>query len=357
LNLKDLGWNSTIGDFIRENKITDLIPGRVTNQNGKHYKIMTQDGEKSTILSNSFLNSINNKSEIPAVGDWVALKKNMEVNTFHILILLPRKNKLSRKVAGTKSEEQIIASNIDIVFIVTSLDQDFNIRRLERYLTMVNEINAQVIIILNKIDKCKDLNKYIKETEKISQKIPILTISAKKGNNIEEVIEFVKTGKTIVLIGSSGVGKSTLINQLLGYSRQAVGEIRQSDGKGRHITSSRELIMLPDGGMIIDNPGIREIQLWSSGEGISKTFQDIEELSWLCKFRDCCHESEPGCAVIKAVEEGNLNIERLNSYKKLIRELEYSQIRRNTYERRKKDKQFGKMCRQVDKIRKLQGKK
>jgi len=341
LNLKDLGWNSTIGDFIRENKITDLIPGRVTNQNGKHYKIMTQDGEKSTILSNSFLNSINNKSEIPAVGDWVALKKNMEVNTFHILILLPRKNKLSRKVAGTKSEEQIIASNIDIVFIVTSLDQDFNIRRLERYLTMVNEINAQVIIILNKIDKCKDLNKYIKETEKISQKIPILTISAKKGNNIEEVIEFVKTGKTIVLIGSSGVGKSTLINQLLGYSRQAVGEIRQSDGKGRHITSSRELIMLPDGGMIIDNPGIREIQLWSSGEGISKTFQDIEELSWLCKFRDCCHESEPGCAVIKAVEEGNLNIERLNSYKKLIRELEYSQIRRNTYERRKKDKQFG----------------
>jgi len=357
LNLNDLGWNSTIGDFIRENKITDLIPGRVTNQNGKHYKIMTQDGEKSTILSNSFLNSINNKSEIPAVGDWVALKKNMEVNTFHIQILLPRKNKLSRKVAGTKSEEQIIASNIDIVFIVTSLDQDFNIRRLERYLTMVNEINAQVIIILNKIDKCKDLNKYIKETEKISQKIPILTISAKKGNNIEEVIKFVKTGKTIVLIGSSGVGKSTLINQLLGYSRQAVGEVRQSDGKGRHITSSRELIMLPDGGMIIDNPGIREIQLWSSGEGISKTFQDIEELSFLCKFRDCCHESEPGCAVIKAVEEGNLNIERLNSYKKLIRELEYSQIRRNTYERRKKDKQFGKMCRQVDKIRKLQGKK
>jgi ribosome biogenesis GTPase len=166
-----------------------------------------------------------------------------------------------------------------------------------------------------------------------------------------------KLGKTVVLIGSSGVGKSTLINLLLGYSRQAVGEIRSSDGKGRHITSSRELIILPKGGIIIDNPGIRELQLWSSGEGISKTFQDIEELSRSCKFRDCAHEMEPGCAVKKAVKDGILSIKRLNNYKKLMKEYKYSQLRRNIYEQRKKDKELGKMYRQVHNIRKLRGKK
>ena len=355
--LKNLGWNSTFDDFIKEKNIKDLIPGRVTNQNGKHYKIITQDGEQNAILSNSFLNSIKYKSEIPTVGDWVGLKKNVDVNTCHIQLLFPRKNRLSRKVAGKKSEEQIIASNIDIAFIITSVDQDFNIRRLERYLSMVYEINAEPVIILNKIDKSKDVNNYLKEAENLSKNVPIIAISAKEGLNIEEVTKYIKIGKTIVLIGSSGVGKSTLINQLLGYSRQPVGEIRKSDGKGRHVTSSRELIMLPDGGMLIDNPGIREIQLWSTGEGISKTFQDIEELGVLCKFRDCHHEQEPGCAVKKAVADGKLAIERLKSYKKLIREYEHSQLRRNIYEKRKKDKQLGKMYRKVHDVIKLKGRK
>lgn len=356
-NLKELGWNSTFNKFIKEKNLSDIILGRISNQSGKHYKVITQDGEKSAILSNSYLREINNKSDIPAVGDWVGLKINKEINICHIQLLLPRKNKLSRKVAGKKSEEQIIASNIDIVFIFTSVDQDFNIRRLERYLSMIYEINAKPIIILNKIDECKDLDKYIEETKKVIQNVPIISISAKTGENIERVTKYIKSGITVVLIGSSGVGKSTLINQLLGYSRQAVGDIRSSDGKGRHITSSRELIMIPEGGIIIDNPGIRELQLWSSGEGISKTFQDIEELSKLCKFRDCLHDLEPGCAVKKAVEEGKLSIKRLNSYKKLMREYKYSQLRRNIYEHRKKDKEFGKMCRQVLNIRKLRGKK
>jgi ribosome biogenesis GTPase len=354
--LKNLGWNSIFDDFIIEKNIKDLIPGRVTNQNGKHYKIMTQEGEQNAILSNSFINSIKNKSEIPAVGDWVGLKKNIDINTCYLQILFPRINRLSRKVAGKKSEEQIIASNIDVAFIITSIDQDFNIRRLERYLSMVYEINADPVIILNKIDKSNEIKKYLKETENLSKNVPIIAISAKEGLNIKEVTKYIKIGKTIVLIGSSGVGKSTLINQLLGYSRQAVGEIRKSDGKGRHVTSSRELIMLPDGGMLIDNPGIREIQLWSTGKGISKTFQDIEELSRLCKFRDCHHEQEPGCAVKKAVADGKLTIERLNSYKKLIREYEYSQTRHNIYEKRKKDKQLGKMYRKVHDIMKLKGK-
>ena len=356
-NLKELGWNSTFNKFLKEKNLQDIFPGRICSQNGKHYKVITKDGEQSAILSNSYFRSINNKSDIPAVGDWVGLKVNEEINISHILFLLPRKNKLSRKVAGKKSEEQIIASNIDIVFIFTSVDQDFNIRRLERYLSMIYEINANPIIILNKIDKCKNLEKFINETKEVFQNVTIISISAKTGENIEKVKKYIKFGKTIVLIGSSGVGKSTLINRLFGYSRQAVGEIRSSDGKGRHITSSRELIILPEGGIIIDNPGIRELQLWSSGEGISKTFQDIEELSRLCKFRDCAHEMEPGCAVKKAIDDGNLSIKRLNSYKKLIREYNYSQLRRNIYEQRKKDKELGKMYRQVHKIRKLTGKK
>jgi len=306
LNLKVLGWNSTLDRHTRENKITDLTPGRVINQSGKHYKIITQHGKYNAILANSYLNSINSKSDIPAVGDWVGLKINTEINTCHIQYLFPRKNKLSRKVAGAKSEEQIIAANIDTVFLVSSVDQDFNIRRFERYLVMINEIDAKPVIILNKIDKCNDLDRYISDAKKISQGIPIIAISAKDGTNIEDIKRFIKPGKTIVLIGSSGVGKSTLINQLLGFSCQSVGEIRESDGKGSHVTSTRELIVLPSGGMLIDNPGIREIQLWSSGEGISKTFKDIEELSRLCKFNDCQHEKEPGCEVNKAIKDGKL---------------------------------------------------
>ena len=284
-------------------------------------------------------------------------KELIIIPLYYIRFVFPRKNKLSRKIAGAKSEEQIIASNIDIVFIMTSADSDFNLRRLERYLSMVYEINAQPVIIINKIDKTKDFEKYEIKADKICKDVSIIAISAKKGKNIDEISKYLKNGITIVLVGSSGVGKSTLINYLLGYSRQAVGETRFSDDKGRHITSIRELIVLPKGGIIIDNPGIRELQLWSSGEGISKLFQDIEEISKSCKFKDCNHEHEPECAVKKAVDEGTITIERLNSYKKLLRENEHLNLRRNIFEKRKKDKQLGKMYRKGHDIRKLKGEK
>jgi len=355
MDLIDLGWDRTFLENIEECAIEECIIGRVTHEHGKHYKIITEEKEVNASLPNSYLQRIKSKSELPAVGDWVGLRTDPVLNKYYVSLVFPRKNKLSRKVAGMKSEEQIIASNIDIIFIITSVDSEFNIRRLERYLSMVFEIHAQTVIVLNKIDKNNDFQHYKKEIEQIYNDIPIVAISAKEGYNVEEIRKYITRGKTIVLVGSSGVGKSTIINQLLGYSRQAVGGTSKGTDKGRHITSTREMILLPEGGMLIDNPGIRELQLWSSGEGIFKSFHDIEELSHLCKFKDCHHEQEPACAVKQAVEEGKIPIERLNSYKKLLRENAYLSLRRNKYERRKKDKEFGKLCRQVHDMRKFKG--
>ena len=355
MELSDIGWNKDIEYNYQKLDIDNVLLGRVIFHSGKLYKIITTTGEVTANLSNSFINSINSKSELPSIGDWVCLKHIDDYRPYQIVKLIHRKNKLSRKVSGEKSEEQIIASNIDIVFILTSADQDFNIRRLERYITITNEIGAKPIIIMNKIDIYKEYEKYIIETKENFPNVPILSISAKNMENIEIVKNYVKSGITIVLVGSSGVGKSTLINKLLGYSRQAVGEIREKDGKGRHVTTSRELIILPEGGMLIDNPGIRELQLWSSEIGISKTFEDIEELSRQCRFSDCTHNAEPGCAVKRTIEMGQLSQERVDGYKKLLREQEYLNTRKNTYEKRKKDRKLGKIYRQGKSIRKYKG--
>lgn len=356
MDLFDLGWSKEYATFLKKNLDENDIPGRIIHHSGRHYKILTEKGECTATISSSFLNDIKDRSGIPEVGDWVAIDKDTEINRYQIEYLFPRKNKLSRKTAGKISVEQIIAANIDIVFIVTSVDQDFNLRRLERFLAMIYEIDAQPVIILNKIDKNPEYMSYKKKIVEIGN-VPIIPISAKTGRNIQDVRSFISKGTTIVLVGSSGVGKSTLINQLLGYNRQAVGETRKDDDKGRHITSSRELILLPNGGMMIDNPGIRELQLWSSGDGVSKVFEDIEEIARSCKFRDCQHEHEPGCAVLEAVKDGRISIDRLNSYRKLLRENEYLQLRRNKYEQRKKDKQRGKMYRKVHDLQRLKGKK
>ena len=355
MDLYELGWNDIFENQYNKLVIHNTIKGRVIFHSGKQYKIITSKGEATAHLSHSFINSIETKSDLPTVGDWVCLKEIDEFRPYQIVNLIPRKNKLSRKVSGTKSEEQIIASNIDIVFIVTSADQDFNIRRLERYLTIINEIGARPIIILNKIDINNDYKNYIIEIEKNLPEITKLSISAKTMQNIDKVIQFIKPGITIVLVGSSGVGKSTLINILLGYNRQTVGEVREKDCKGRHVTTSRELILMPHGGMLIDNPGIRELQLWSSELGINKTFENIDELSKQCRFSNCKHDTEPGCAIKNAVINGQLSQERVDSYKKLIREQEYLNNRKNIYERRKKDRKLGKIYRQGKSIRKYKG--
>lgn len=355
MDLKELGWDSTWEDKLRDIDVEGAFPGRVTFLSGKRYTLATEDGEIDAILSGSILHSSDSSENIPCIGDWVVVRKRSDVHPYEIMSILPRRNKLSRKVAGGKSVEQLIASNVDIVFIVTSADDDFNAPRLERYCAMIGDIDALPVIIVNKIDAC-EVPEVLLENERLRKlNVPVHGISARDGDNLEAVTTYLKTGTTIVLVGSSGVGKSTLINRLLGEDRQAVGEIRSSDSKGRHVTTSRELILLSGGGIMIDNPGIREIQLWVSNEGISRTFRDIDELARGCRFKDCRHDREPGCAVKEAVESGTLSAERFGNFQKLIREQANLELRRNAYEHRKQDRKFGRMVKLAKEIMKNKG--
>jgi ribosome biogenesis GTPase len=255
----------------------------------------------------------------PAVGDWVALSSD-DSSTNTIKAILPRKSKISRKDAGRVIGEQVIVTNIDVAFIMTSLNRDLNMRRLERYLTSIRQSGVDPVIVLNKSDICDDVDERLMDVSEIAPNVPIYAISATKRIGIEQLSQYLQKGRTVVLLGSSGVGKSTLINALEGTSRQKVAEIRKNDCRGRHTTTARELIVLENGGIIIDNPGMRELQLWDAGEGLQNTFQDIEEFAVQCKFSDCQHETEPGCMIKKAIKEGKISQIRFESYRKLQRE-------------------------------------
>jgi ribosome biogenesis GTPase len=255
----------------------------------------------------------------PTVGDWVALSSD-DSGTNTISAILPRKSKISRKDAGRATGEQVIVTNIDVAFIMTSLNRDLNMRRLERYLTIVRQSGADPVIVLNKSDICDDVNERLNDVSAIAPEVPTYGISAAEEIGMGQLSQYLHDGRTVVLLGSSGVGKSTLINALEGTKRQKVADIRKNDCRGRHTTTAQELIVLENGGIIIDNPGMRELQLWDAGEGLQNTFQEIEELAVQCKFSDCRHETEPGCMIKKAIEEGTISQFRLESYKKLQRE-------------------------------------
>jgi len=235
---------------------------------------------------------------------------------------LPRASKFSRKVAGVTTEEQIVAANVDTLFLVIGLDGDFNPRRVERYLAPAWDSGATPVLVLNKADVCEDVTALIAEVELIAAGIPVHPVSALDGD-VDELRRYCVSGQTVALIGSSGVGKSTLINALLGEDRQDTGDVSEHQDRGRHTTTNRELIVLPTGGLIIDNPGMRELQLWSDDAGVDETFADILKLAGECRFRDCRHESEPDCAVQAALYDGTLDGERYRNYLKLKRELRY----------------------------------
>jgi ribosome biogenesis GTPase len=305
-----------------------LISGRVIEVQREQYKIITDNGETAAKLKGSLFYNEDVVSTYPAVGDFVLVKHN-PIGEDIIYYVLDRKSKFSR-LDSFNEIEQIVATNFDYVFIMTSLNHDFNLRRIERYLASAWESGAVPVIVLTKADLCSDYEAYVEQIEEIAFGVSIVPISSVTGEGMERLQEFTKPGKTLVFLGSSGVGKSTLVNAIAGEEVMKTNGIREDDSKGRHTTTHRQLIMLENGTMIIDTPGMREIGMWNASEGLDSAFADIEELSGQCRFNDCSHENEPGCAVKRALDSGELTAARWQSYLKLKKEIRYAEMKENS---------------------------
>lgn len=335
MNLQQYGWNEFFEMNYIERGYKGLPYGRVMIGHTQLYEVISSEGEVLAELSGKMLKEESSASK-PAVGDWVVLQHKDD--KWFVEDILPRRSKFSRKMAGNDTLEQIVAANIDTIFIVTSLNQDFNLRRLERYLIVAWDSGAIPVIILSKADLCEGVEKKIEAVEEIAPGVEVYSISAIHEQGMEPLKKYLGEGQTITLIGSSGVGKSTLLNTLAGEELLKVNDIRVDDAKGKHTTTHRQLVLLPTGGLILDTPGMRELQLWQADEGIDHVFGDIQALTQYCKFSDCRHESEPGCAVIAAIEEGKMNSDRLESYVKLKKELafiEKKQVERQRLEQKR----------------------
>lgn len=314
--IEQYGWNATWQEKISATG----IPGRITLEHKNIYRVVTDRGDWLSTLSGKFRHE-HLHSEFPAVGDWVMVEQMPGEEKGIIHTVLPRTSQFSRKAAGETSDIQLIAVNVDYVFLVMSLNKDFNIRRLERYLIAAWDSGANPVIVLTKKDQCLDLQPFLNDLETVAFGIPAFTVSSVTGEGIGELQKLLSPNLTGALLGSSGVGKSSLINALSGSDLMAVQDIREDDSKGRHTTTHRELVRLPLGGLLIDTPGMREFQLGDYEEGVESGFSDVEQFADDCRFRDCQHGDEPGCRVREALLNGELHQERYRSYNKLKREL------------------------------------
>ena len=354
MDLATIGWDSILDEKFAPFAEQGLIPARVARTHSAIYQIYTEEGELTAELTGRMRHEATSSSELPAVGDWVAVQPHLEEGKGMVQAVLPRKSCFSRKEAHVRTEEQVVAANVDTVFLVAGLDRDFNLRRLERYLVLAWDSGASPVVVLNKADLCDELEVRVAEVEEIAFGVPVHPISAVEKEGLEPLFQYLKQGQTVALLGSSGVGKSTLINSLLGREVLAVGEVRADDQRGRHTTTHRELVPMPGGGVLIDNPGMRELQLWTDEEGLKETFEDVEELAAECRFRDCGHGGEPGCAVQEALGDGRLDPKRFESFLKLQRELQHLAARQDYKERmavKERGKQIAKWSRQFNKNR------
>ena len=311
--LERLGWNDELARQF-DADASGLEPGRITVQHRGSWQVITEAGESLAEITGRFRHEAD-PGELPVVGDWVGLRDEL------IDVVLPRSSKFSRKTPWTEVSEQVLVANVDVVLLVMGLDErDFNLRRLERYLTTAWEGGATPVIVLNKADLAYDIDAQIGQTETVAFGVPVDVVSAETGEGIERLRRHLAGNRTVALLGSSGVGKSSIINRLLGEEHFRIGDVR-SDGRGRHTTTHRELIAVPGGGVIIDTPGLRELQLWETDGGLDQAFVDVAELIAQCRFSDCEHRTEPGCAVKAALSDGTLADDRWESYQKLQREL------------------------------------
>lgn len=302
----------------------NLIIGRILSQEKGLYRVISAKGEQFAKTSGRFRYETVSVLDFPVVGDFVMIDCTRNLGDTIIHHVLPRKSVFIRKAAGTAHKEQAIAANIDTVFICMSLNSDFNLRRLERYISICWDSETVPIVVLTKADLCENTDERLSAVQAVAIGVDIITTSAIELDGYEQVLPYIKEGHTIALIGSSGVGKSTLINRLLGENRIDTNGLRNDD-KGRHTTTRRELFLLPNGGLVIDTPGMRELGLWNAAEGLDKTFSDIEELSTRCRFNNCSHATEPGCAVTAAIKNGDVSSERWQSYQKLKTENAYAE--------------------------------
>lgn len=323
MNLELLGWSEFFAHSLDSQGRNGYTVGRVALEHKTTYILYTEQGELPAEVTGKLRYLATGRQDFPSVGDWVVISLQDGEHKAIIHAILPRKSKFSRKIAGGKTEEQIVATNIDTAFLVAGLDGDFNLRRLERYLVLVWESGANPVIVLNKADLCDDAQGRRQEVEAIALGVPIVVLSAALNQGLDALTPYLKAGQTVALLGSSGVGKSTLANQLVGQTVQAVGEVRPGDDRGRHTTTHRELILLPSGGLLIDTPGMRELQIWAGDDSLQDTFADIHALAVRCRFRNCQHDLEPSCAVQQALVEGTLDYQRFLSYQKLQKDLNY----------------------------------
>ncbi|HZA41244.1 MAG TPA: ribosome small subunit-dependent GTPase A [Actinomycetota bacterium] len=340
-NLVALGWNQSLEDNFKPHHDEGLLPARVIAQHRGSYVVVGPTGELSARSSGKLHHAASAGGVLPAVGDWVGITADA-AGTSVIRTVMPRRGIFSRNVADGSTEEQVLAANIDLALVVGGLDRDFNLRRMERYLAVAYAGGAAPVIVLTKADLCDDVDDKRSAVSDIAPGVPIEVISNLTGAGIDGVREHLSKGQTAVVLGSSGVGKSSLINHLLGSDAQRTGAVRR-DGKGRHVTTHRELFLLPGGALIIDTPGIRQLKLWSADEGLPATFEDVEALASQCRFSDCGHESEPGCAIKEAIATGELSTARFNSYLKLMRELRSLEVRRDARARSEEQKKWRKI--------------
>ncbi len=332
--LKSLGWSPHFARPFKPYAERGLQPGRVVLQKQHRYALRHFDGELEAELAGRLLHHAEAVAELPAVGDWVAFDHPPGHPGAIIHAVLPRRTQLSRKAAGRRTVEQMVAANVDAILLVMGLDGDFNLRRLERLLVTAWESGARPIVVLNKADLAEDLAGQRQAVETVAPGVDVLMTSCVSGRGIDTIQPFLAVGETVVLIGSSGVGKSSLINRLAGREVMHTGAVRAGDDRGRHTTTHRQLIALSSGALLIDSPGIRELVPWSGVEGLGGAFKDIQALAVGCRFRDCTHQGEPGCAVTESVTAGRLEAGRLRNYRDLEKEQRALEIRRDKAARR-----------------------